>query len=62
MRISKERAAANIRAELADAKRMLDKIQFDPRRDLLKQNEKLHYWDGKVTGLGLALQFVENIA
>jgi hypothetical protein len=62
MRISKDRAAADIQAELDDAKRMLDKIQFDPRRDLEKANEKLHYWDGKVTGLALALQFVRNIA
>jgi hypothetical protein len=62
MAISKQRAAANIREELARARIRLDEMQNDPRRDSRAQNEALHYWDGKVSGLGLALQFVENIA
>jgi hypothetical protein len=40
---------------------MLDKIQQDPRRKLDQPNEKLHYWDGRVTGLKLALEQVKSI-
>jgi hypothetical protein len=61
MKISLARAIENIDAEIANSKRMRDSIQFDPRRKLDQPNEKLHYWDGKVTGLQLALQYVKNI-
>jgi hypothetical protein len=54
-RISYAYALAEIRENLEDGKRMLDKIQMDPRRKLDQPNEQLHYWDGKVTGLRQAL-------
>ena len=45
--------------ELEDAKRMLHAITFDPRRKLDQPNEKLHYWDGKVTGLTIAFNAID---
>jgi hypothetical protein len=60
-KISLSRAIENIDADIADSKRMLDKIQQDPRRNLDQPNEKLHYWDGRVTGLKLALEQVKSI-
>lgn len=54
------KAVDTIRDELDDAERMYDKIAYDPRRDLEKPNEALHYWDGKRAGLKLALQILEK--
>ena len=61
MNLTKSKALARLKDELADAKRMYDKFAFDPRRDLTKCNEKLHYWDGKVTGLRIAQEIMEMI-
>jgi len=49
-----------IESELADAERMHDRIKNDPRRKLAQPCEKLHYWDGKVTGLRLALELIKE--
>lgn len=54
------KAVDTIRDELDDAERMYDKIAYDPRRNLEKPNEALHYWDGKRTGLNFALQILEK--
>lgn len=54
------KAIETIRDELADAERMYNKIATDPRRNLEKPNEALHYWDGKRAGLKFALQILEK--
>ena len=51
---------SEIRRELADAERMYNKIAFDPRRKIDQPCEKLHYWDGKVTGLKIAMEAIER--
>lgn len=60
MKITVNQAIDNIEAEIVDAKRMLSKIQFDPKRKLDQPCEKLHYLDGRIIGLGIALQYVKN--
>jgi len=52
-----QRRINEVFAELADAKRMYENISKDPRRKLDQPNEKLHYWDGKVTGLQLVIHW-----
>ena len=51
----------SIQAELNDATRMYRKIAEDPKRKLDQPNEKLHYWDGKITGLKLALAYLRKV-
>lgn len=60
MRKIRDSAIEEIEKELADAVRMYRKIAEDPRRKLDQPNEKLHYWDGKVTGLKLAIQIIQD--
>ena len=55
------KAISEIEIEFKDAKRMLDNIQFDPRRKLDRPCEKLHYWDGKCNGLKLALDYLRKV-
>ena len=61
MKISLKRAIEEVQHDLEDSKRMLNKIQYDPKRKLDLPNEALHYWDGRVTGLKLALERMERI-
>lgn len=51
---------ADIQSELADAEHMYNKIAYDPRRKIDQPCEKLHYWDGKVTGLKIAMEAIER--
>ena len=55
------RAILEINTEQKDAERMLRKIQFDPRSDRTKPCEKMNYWDGKNTGLLLALAILRKV-
>jgi len=54
-------ALESIQAELNDATRMYRKIAEDRKRKLDQPNEKLHYWDGKITGLKLALAYLGKV-
>lgn len=54
-------AVESIEHELNDSLRMYRSIAEDPKRKLDQPNEKLHYWDGKVTGLRLALEALRKV-
>jgi len=49
------RCYEELQDELDDAERMYKAISTDIRRRIDQPCEKLHYWDGKVTGLKLAI-------
>ncbi len=50
-----EKVIAEIQKEADSARFMHDKIQMDPKRKIDQPCEKLHYWDGKATGLATAI-------
>jgi len=54
-------AVSEINKHLEDAKRMYEKIANDPRRKLDQPNEKLHYWDGRVTAFRLAADTLSRV-